>query len=289
MNKHFCEISLDELPQHSSWPARIMGIDRYENRVKNAAELMREYETEKWGPLWESYQKKSGAKDFSTFIRDVSLESADVVVWSGGRIVKMSAWESYQALIDFVSRALSPYLRDAPLIELGAGYGRIVLSLIQRGLISDRHVWAMEYAPSGAAMAAELARASGWKIQSGLCDFMAKPMINMRIPPGGLVFTAFATSCVPELPASFVEECCAMRPHTVVHIEPLYEQCDSRTLLGMMQRRYIEMNDYNRNLLTLLQHFEREGRIHILEVSKPLFGNNPFLVASIVAWRPVAG
>jgi hypothetical protein len=54
-----------------------------------------------------------------------------------------------------------------------------------------------------------------------------------------------------------------------------------------MRRRYIEINDYNRNLVTVLEAAEKEGRIRILTQSPNLFGRNPLLPASLIAWKPV--
>lgn len=282
------EIRLDDLPKYSDWPARIMGIEQFRNRVKNQSELIREYELEKWGPLWREYISSSEPKPFSVFMRECCSREKDAIVWWEGRLLKMSALENYQSLIDVVIRAIVPYINHAHVVELGAGYGRVILSLIERGIVSYDSAWAAEFAPSGIALADALAKASGWSLRTGLCDFMAKPMVRMAVPEGSVIFTAFATPCVPELPESFVTEICALRPSTVVHIEPLYEHCDTKTLLGMMQRRYIELNDYNRNLLTLLNQQASKGRIELVEISPQIFGSQPLLVASIVVWRPRA-
>ena len=52
-----------------------------------------------------------------------------------------------------------------------------------------------------------------------------------------------------------------------------------------MCRKYIKMNDYNTNLLTILKKAEKAGRIEIIEEKKNVIGSNPFLPISIIAWR----
>jgi len=55
----------------------------------------------------------------------------------------------------------------------------------------------------------------------------------------------------------------------------------------MLRRRYIEINDYNRNLVTLLQEHETKGTLKILKEERSLFGNNPLLPISVIAWKPI--
>ena len=53
-----------------------------------------------------------------------------------------------------------------------------------------------------------------------------------------------------------------------------------------MRRRYIELNDYNRNLLGLLRSFEKVGQIRLLEHRPCVFGGQPFNPTSIIVWSP---
>ena len=71
-----------------------------------------------------------------------------------------------------------------------------------------------------------------------------------------------------------------------MHLEPRYEQCDRHTLLGHLRRRYIQVNDYNTNLVALLHDQQDRGLIRILEERPTVFGMNPLLAASVIAWIP---
>ena len=55
-----------------------------------------------------------------------------------------------------------------------------------------------------------------------------------------------------------------------------------------MRRRYIEVNDYNTNLLTVLRDARDAGTIQILEERAAVFGANPLLPASVLTWAPSA-
>ena len=95
-----------------------------------------------------------------------------------------------------------------------------------------------------------------------------------------------AASCLPYLSADFVDGLTALRPTAVVNIEPCYEHCDSSTLIGVLRRRYIEVNDYNRNLVTLLREQERAGKLPIHEEQQAVIGINPLFPVSVIVWSP---
>ena len=76
-------------------------------------------------------------------------------------------------------------------------------------------------------------------------------------------------------------------PARLLGFEPCYEHCNAMTLLGLMRRRYIEMNDYNMNLATLLHARQKQGEISILREEAAVFGSNPLLACSIIIWELV--
>jgi hypothetical protein len=53
-----------------------------------------------------------------------------------------------------------------------------------------------------------------------------------------------------------------------------------------MQKQYIEARGYRSNLFTLLKRQEKQRKIEILTEQPAVFGKNPFLPTSIIAWRP---
>ena len=78
----------------------------------------------------------------------------------------------------------------------------------------------------------------------------------------------------------------ALGQKTTIFIEPCYEHCDDSTLLGLLRRRYIEVNDYNTNLVTLLHEESEAGKVKILDERKAAFGHHPLLAASVIVWEP---
>ncbi|MDA0991672.1 MAG: hypothetical protein O3A51_13095, partial [Verrucomicrobia bacterium] len=43
------EMTINDLPRFSKWPARLLGIEPWAQRTKSRDEIDREYETESWG------------------------------------------------------------------------------------------------------------------------------------------------------------------------------------------------------------------------------------------------
>jgi hypothetical protein len=278
--------TLNNLPQFSKWPARLLGLEPWERKKKNAQELIREYEHEKWGPLLKRIEKAG---------RDVKVQEVDRWVFEGvgeslcvlgDGLHLLSALAAHVRYLDLVEQALKRFLPATALVELGAGYGSVALSLKQREAFRNLPLIAGEYTPSGVALIQKLAAAQGCDVVAGHCDFTQANVTDLEIPAGALIFTSFATPCVPHIPMSFVHALASRRPTRVVHFEPCYEHCDRQTLLGLMQQRYLEVNDYNTNLSTLLHEAENQGSIRILEERPAIVGSNPLLVASLIAWVP---
>ena len=73
------------------------------------------------------------------------------------------------------------------------------------------------------------------------------------MPKDAVVYTSHSIEQIPTLDDSFVHGLIRRAPRLVVHFEPCYDDQDDKTLIGLMRRRYIELNDYNRNLLGLLR------------------------------------
>ena len=278
--------SLDELPKFSPWPARLLGLEPWTTKAKSGDEIEREFGREKWGVLLERFHAHPEAR----------LE--DVDRWAAGdgdattlasvdqHIVEMSPAESHEAYIAYIASALEPHLPATALIELGCGYGSVILGLARKAAFQDIAYLAADFTSSGPELAQGLAKRESIGLVTGRADFNASPLTNLEIPEGALIYTAYAAQYVESLNDGFVEGLAALRPKAVVHIEPLYEHCDPSTLLGLLRQRYIQANGYNRNLSTILHDHEALGSLEIIHESAPGFGPNPLLAASVIAWTP---
>lgn len=278
---------LNDFPKFSPWPFRLLGIEPWEPRKKIASELIREYEDEKWGPLWKRVSASKSQVTLDQVEKWMYGDQPESLCLVDGNLQVMSAVEGRNIHLEIVLRTLLDLLPASALVELGAGYGHIILNLVRNQQISRQPVLAGEFASSGTELIRYLAKAENMDIQVGDCDFSRSQITNLNIPENALCFTSYATTCIPEFSSQFIENIMLWRPKAVVHFEPMYEHCDLSTLLGAMQHRYIEVNDYNRNLLTVLRDSENKGNIQILLERPQVFGSNSLLPFSIVVWKPV--
>jgi hypothetical protein len=161
-----------------------------------------------------------------------------------------------------------------------------MLGLSRHEEFRGANLYAADYTLTGPELAAAIAGREGVSLTSGQCDLKKNPVTTMPVPEGALIYTAYAAQYVEPITRESIEGIAALKPKAVVHVEPLYEHCDPATLLGLLRRRYIEMNGYNRNLLTMLRQLESEGSVRIIQESVAAFGPNPLLAASVIAWAP---
>ncbi|MEP6508650.1 MAG: hypothetical protein ABJC63_10535 [Gemmatimonadales bacterium] len=278
--------SVDDLPRYSAWPARLLGSERWEQRVKNRAEIEREYQLEKWGSLLVKVEESPWPLSLADL--DLIMQGGDelVVYADGPDLFETTAKDAHLRYRDFVANILKDYLPASSLVELGAGYGSVIVDMARRPEFTGVPSFGLELTATGTQLIKHMSTVENVNVTAGECDMLARTVTEVPIPSGAVVFTSYAACYEPRLEKSFLKGIAALRPKAVVLIEPCYEHCDESTLLGLLRRRYIEVNDYNTNLATLL-HEEREaGSVKILDERKAAFGPNPLLAASVIVWEP---
>jgi hypothetical protein len=277
--------SLDELPKFSSWPARLLGVEPWSPRLKSPEEIEREFGREKWGSLLEKFREKPDSRlddvdQWTAGGQTTTLASVDE------HIVEMTPAESHDAYIAFIADALEPHLPASALVELGCGYGSVMLGLARKAAFQDMPYFAADFTTTGPELAQLIARNESIELTTGRADLRGPAVTDIEIPDASVIYTAYAAQYVEPLGDSFVEGILKLNPKVVVHVEPVYEHCDPTTLLGLLRQRYIEANGYNRNLSTILHDHEAKGSLDIIRDSPPGFGPNPLLAASVIAWVP---
>jgi hypothetical protein len=99
--------------------------------------------------------------------------------------------------------------------------------------------------------------------------------------------TVLTAQAIEQLPtaANVVETLLryADRIDTVYHLEPAYE-LQGNSLMGLLRQRYLDLNDYNRDLIGQLKR--HADRIEILDIRKDAIGFNPFNALAWIKWRP---
>jgi hypothetical protein len=277
---------LNELPAHHRLVHALLGGETLPQRTKNEAEVTREYDVEKWGGLRREVERTGRGFSFSEVDRVHAAEFGDCVSVRGDVLTVERLSEATKRFRRLVAAELRSLMPASALVELGAGYGGMFFPVVAALREPPPRLIALEFAQSGRDLLSRIASAEGYEVTVGPCDLGAPVVTPVSIPHGAVLFTCFAAHYVPMLSQDLVQALCAMRPKAVVHLEPLVHPELQDTTLGLLRRRYLQANDYNRNLLDVLVEAERAGRIRIDAVDPNWFGVNPLLPASRVVWSP---
>lgn len=279
------EININDLPKYSNWPHRLLGLSEWVKNCRNESEILREFNHDKWGSLLERVNVSKEHLSFEQFERLVFSELNDLVCLQNQKLIKMSAYDAFKHQYKIILNTILNQM-PATLCELGAGYGQVILNIAKEKDFSQVQLIATEYTLNGVKLIEYLTNSLAANIIIGRCDLNSVKITDIQIPVGTTIFTSFAAMYIPKLGEEFIKNISSFKPALIIHFEPIYEHCDTQTLLGSMQKKYIELNDYNQNLLTILKKAENEGIIEIVNEQSQVFGSNPFLPMSLVAWKP---
>lgn len=276
-------MTINDLPRFSKWPARLLGIEPWKQKVKSKEEIDREYETESWGV----YLKRVKSEGLENSVTSHTLDDwqcasdTQVLYTKGNAFFQKTFGYAYSEYLNIIRGYIVKFLPAKSVVGLGCGYGSVILAIAE--YLNEANFLAAEYTPSGIELTKICAKNQGIKIDVGHCDFMKVPITDLIVPKGAIIFTCAAACTLPKLPSSFIDSLIQLRPSVVIHFEPIYEHHNRNNLLDMMRRRYVEVNDYNRNLLTLL----KESNIQILIEDYAVIGVNPLFPISVIAWKGV--
>ncbi len=279
-------IKLEDLPKFTEWPKRLMALESFAVKYKTEKEVLREFNQDKWGQLL--IQVREMNEPTLDEVERVLVDyCTQIPYYEGGEFYLANERQLLDMHLELFENVLRQHIEGAScLVELGAGYGSKLLAIGQREGFSSLPLLAGEYTQSGRELISILAASLDNSIAVGYCDFREMKIDGLNIPENALIFTSYAAHYVPELSKDFVGFLAKLNPRAVVHFEPCYEYYAADSLHGMMCRRYMELNDYTRNLASIIEASHNRGEIS-LRIRKNVIGSNPFLPISVVEWSPL--
>ncbi len=281
------EININDLPIYSPWCAEIMGGEEKGVHYKNPQQVQREYNEEKWKAICNILEKEPQIR--LSELEDKVFGDELIPAYLNEKFILVEEKEERKKLYEFYLGKMTPFLLDMEcLVELGSGYGSIILNLASRASLGGAKLFSGEYTANGLRAQERLARNEGIDIALGECDFFSLTKSSIfNAAKNGVVFTSWALAYVPQLTSSIIDWFSEFQPQYVIHFEPCYEYYSLESLHGLMCRRYMQINDYNRNLVSVLKEAETKKRIKIEYIGKNLWGSNPFAPISMIVWKPL--
>lgn len=261
-------LSLSEyLHNGNPWTARLLGTAPF-SRTRDRAQVEREYNDSKYKTLLDFKAATIDECKRKEFELAGLGEESDVVISFGDGLFRARLGEMRRMFYRIVRDAVTRFA-SRNVCELGCGYGYNLTYL--PGTVSGG-----EYC----ANAVELARRYGMKVRP--FDYYDASTYDL-IPQDATIVTIHSVEQIPDATPIIKN----LRMHrasirTVVHIEPSYVAERSGGLLGTLRNRYIELNDYNRNLRAELSKCDD---IEIIDEQLDLVGLNPLNSAHLITWR----
>lgn len=286
MKTRIKKYNLNDLPLFSHWPSRLLGFEHWDIKYKTREAVTREYEEDKWGSLLKKINQKKDKVSIGFVDKIVMGNSVNNLCCLNEKLFLSSNIAFNKKYISLIKDSLEKFLPASAIVELGCGYGNIIIKLAKLRAFSYSEIMAAEFTPSGIELTKQIAEKEGLDIKVGYCDIDSDNITGLQVPQNAIIFTSYAMHYIPKIRDRFITAISNLKPKVVVHFEPCYEHCNTNSLLGLMRKKYIEFNDYNRNLVSLLHSHRKKGNIKIHIEQPAVLGSNPLLAISVIAWSP---
>jgi len=272
-------LNLNDLPEWSPWPSRLLGMDPWRVPKRTIEKVDSEYDKDKYAKCLAYYTTVPVSVEA---IRQFEHGNGSACVALGNDLVVMTLSEAQLRYSKLLTETMYQEIeQSATVIELGCGYGYNLWMLKQS--FRDKHFCGGEYSENAVCLASHLFHEDS---AIGVSQFNFYDRVYGILESAKAPITVFTSHAIEQLPhaASFFQALLQHRDKikAVFHFEPVCELHDS-TLLGLMRRRYAEVNDYNRDLLSELQRWSDD--IRIVHTEAGVFGLNPLNPTSVVHWE----
>jgi hypothetical protein len=279
------EIAVDDLPRWTDWPARMLGLQSFVPPVRTTEKVAQEYGRQKWQFALDAFEKSGGTAN-AAILRTMYYASAGDAKRAAVYHGKLVAADATPTIMEWYDQLLAEWMgpsieRARSVVELGAGFGQVLWALRQR--FPGKTYRGGEYTDTAVKLAG-LLYAGHPDISVEYVNFYDRNYAVIEKAEGPVVvLTSQAIEQIPDC-RSIIDTLAKYRDKiaAVFHIEPAYDLQVPSTLLGQMRRRYIEINDYNRNLFSVLQS---RPDIRILRLEQDAIGWNAFNSLAIIHWE----
>lgn len=202
------------------------------------------------------------------------------------QICRIAAQDYYRYRAKALGELIARHADSKRIVELGTGYGYNLFSLHL-----DHPEWTFkgfDIAPNGIATGREVAAHFGLsdKVTLDRIDLTDPSDINFAAINGEVVFTYFCIEQIPYDVRKVVDNIIAARPKRVINIEPtteLLNLADPRDIVSFL---YIRSVDYQTQLFSTLDEYERQGRIRILARERMPFAPSIHNDGFLFCWEP---
>jgi hypothetical protein len=285
-NRKIQSINLNDIPYYSPWIKMVLSSQNLEIKNKNKSEIVREFDIEKWGFF---LNKFSNMKNFTlNQIIDEEIQSNNIIPCFSeiDGLHLTTSYNNFGQHLEIYKKILKEHVDGASsLVELGAGYGSKIFNLSFMNDFKNLTLHAGEYTKSGCELLHLISKNIKKYIDVGHFDFSCPQKTKLKIPENSIIFTSYALHYSKSLRPDFINFYLKLKPKAIIFFEPCYELFDSKSLHGLLCKKYMLMNDYTLNISSIIEQGCKENN-STLKIKKNVIGSNPFLPISILEVIP---
>jgi hypothetical protein len=261
-------ISINEyLNSDSNWTKRLLGLSDFQKK-RDIGQIENEYNLDKYGKLL-AFEFKTIEEYKSKEFEQSGLNpiSGNIIISLGDSIFKTSVANARTIYYSFIKTTINKYLSEN-ICELGCGYGYNLSYL-------GRNVYGGEYSKN----AVKIAQKLGLDVKE--FNYYNNEDYQL-IKPNTTIFTAHSIEQIPDA-TIIINNLAAQKNNInyVVHFEPTVVP-ERSSLIGLMRNKYMELNDYNHNLIEILKS---RKDIDIIELEIDTFGLVPLNSSNLIVWK----
>jgi hypothetical protein len=255
------------LNSDNQWARRLLGLSDFKKK-RDVQQIENEYNLDKYARLLDfelSSMEEYKAKEFEQ--AGLHPVTGKMTISFGDSLFDSSVAEVRNIYYGMIKTMLNKYSSEN-ICELGCGYG-YNLTLV------DKKAYGGEYSQNAVKL--------GKKLGFDIVEFnYYKPEDYSMIRLDTTVFTIHSIEQIPDATVIIDSlEKQKSKINYVIHFEPTVIP-ERSSLLGLMRNKYMELNDYNRNLIEILKN---RTDIEILELQADVFGLVPLNTANLIVWR----
>lgn len=249
------------------WTKRLLGdVDFKKNRT--ITQIENEYNLDKYAKLLMfNFKTINEYKEKEFEQAGLDPVKGELSISKGDSIFKTTVLEARKQYYELIKAGLKKYT-STNICELGCGYG------FNLSYLGD-NAYGGEYSIN----AVNLAQQLGYEVSA--FNYYNESDYNF-IKPNSTVITVHSIEQIPDA-TTIIQSLEKQKDkiNFVVHFEPTIVKTRN-SLLGLFRNKYLEMNDYNSNLIELLS---ARKDIEIIELKTDIFGLVPLNSTNLIVWK----
>lgn len=277
----FKKISVDQLPSYTNWPQILINSQKDVLYSKTKDNIFREYESDKWGAIYQEIKNKSFSVDD---VDEMQFKDPgnDMACSVGEGLFAAPPLQVKLLLVDIIDEAISEVVAEGDnIIELGAGTGSIILRLAKMDKYKASKFYAADFSNSSLNIISHLAAHDDVNVNLQLLDFNSE-IFDISIPKNSIVYISFALCLIENINLNFWRKLMAFSPKAIIIAEPIFDFYEDRTILGLLQRRYYLANQYSTDIYSSIIESTLANIFKVKKITKNVIGINPLIPVSLI-------